>query len=443
MLSQQENELLVRTGPGTPGGDLMRSYWQPIALVSDFPLDCAPAPVRVLGEDLVLFRDDQGRIGLLGLQCSHRGADLSYGRVENGGLRCLYHGWLFDIGGHCLDMPAEAPQIASKYKAEVRHTAYPCVERGGLIFTYMGKGAAPVFPDYEFLDADDAHRFVSMARIDCNYLQGLEGEIDPAHLSYLHRPIAQKDTRSVPGSDKPADQFYKEQLSPELSVERTGFGLRIYSVRDADAQRQYVRITNFIMPNKAAIVGDVGRIGEGYSVFFHVPIDDVTHWRIEITHNRVRPLVKEKYIAELEQELLPDKSKVRNRSNRYMQDRAAMKTDNFNGMGDSFLVHDSFATETQGPIFDRSKEFLGSSDKCIVAARRLLLDAIADVREQRDPLHVIRDEKLANVNDLVVVSEVFPKALDIKQTWKSRPPYSVAMAPEADAPAVMSGASGN
>jgi phthalate 4,5-dioxygenase oxygenase subunit len=439
MLSQQENELLVRTGPSTPGGDLMRNYWQPIALVSDFPADCAPAPVRILGEDLVLFRDDQGRIGLLGLHCSHRGADLSYGRVENGGLRCLYHGWLFDIGGQCLDMPAESPSIAAKYKGEVRHTAYPCVERGGLIFAYMGKGETPVFPDYEFLNADESHRFVSMARIDCNYLQGLEGEIDPAHLSYLHRPIAKKDTRSVPGSDKPADQFYKEQVSPELSVERTGFGLRIYSVRDADAQSQYLRVTNFIMPNKAAIVGDVGRIGEGYSVFFHVPIDDVTHWRFEVTHNRVRPLEKEKYIAELEQELLPDKSKVRNIANRYLQNRAAMKTDNFNGMGDSFLVHDSFATETQGPIYDRSKEFLGSSDKCIVAARRLLLDAIADVREKKDPLHVIRDEKLAGVNDLVVVSEVFPKSIDIKQAWKLRPPYSLAQAREAQAPAAVSG----
>jgi phthalate 4,5-dioxygenase oxygenase subunit len=442
MLSQQENELLVRTGPGTPCGDLMRSYWQPIALVFDFPSDCAPAPIKILGEDLVLFRDEQGRIGLMGLQCPHRGADLSYGRVENGGLRCLYHGWLFDINGNCLDMPAEPEAIASKYKAEVRHTAYPCVERGGLIFAYMGKGAAPVFPNYEFLNAEEPHRFVSMARIDCNYLQGLEGEVDPAHLSYLHRPIARKDTRSVPGSDKPADQFYKEQLSPELSTERTDFGMRIYSVREADAQHQYLRITNFVMPNKAAIVGDVGRIGEGFSVFFHVPIDDYNHWRIELTHNRVRPLDKDKYASEMERELLPDRSKVRNRSNRYLQDRTAMKTDNFNGMGDSFLVHDSFATETQGPIFDRSKEFLGSSDKCVVAARRLLFDAINDVRANRDPLHVIRDDKLADVNNIVVVSEVVPKALDIKQVWKTRPPYSMAKANEAEAPAARSGTNG-
>ncbi|MDB5729476.1 MAG: phthalate 4,5-dioxygenase [Noviherbaspirillum sp.] len=435
MLSQQENELLVRTGPGTPGGEMMRSYWQPVALAADFPPDCAPAPVRILGEDLVLWRDEQGRIGLMGRQCPHRGADLSFGRIEDGGLRCLYHGWLFDIQGRCLDMPAESPAIAAKYKTEVHHAAYPCVERGGLIFAYLGKGKPPVFPKYEFLEADDEHRFVSMVRMDCNYLQGLEGEVDPAHLSYLHRPIAKKDTRSVPGSDKSADQFYKEQVNPELSAERTDFGLRIYSVRGADAQRQYLRITNFIMPNKAAIVGDVGRIGEGYSVFFHVPIDDVAHWRVEITHNRVRPLDKTKYIAELETELLPDRSKVRNLSNRYLQDRAAMKTDNFNGMGDSFLVHDSFATESQGPIFDRSREFLGSSDKCIVAARRLLLDAIADVREQRDPLHVIRDEKLADVNNIVVVSEVIPKSVDIRQAWKERPPYSTAGADaKADAP---------
>src|SRR5436309_12051780 len=186
MLTAQENELLTRIGPGTPGGDLIRRYWQPAALSEELSVN-APLPIRLLGEDLALFRDADGQPGLLAIHCSHRGADLSYGRLEDGGLRCIYHGWLYDIHGHCLEQPGEP--TGSTFHEKIRHTAYPCAERGGMIFAYLGPGAAPLLPNYEFLLAPDDYRMNGKGFQDCNYLQGNEGNIDPQHLSFLHRML--------------------------------------------------------------------------------------------------------------------------------------------------------------------------------------------------------------------------------------------------------------
>src|SRR5213079_2086122 len=159
MLSIDENELVTRVGPRQPAGELLRRYWQPAALSEELPVGGAPIPVRLLGEDLVLFRDEQGRPGLLGIHCSHRGADLSYGRIEDGGLRCLYHGWLYDVCGRVLDQPGEPGGGANK--TDIRHRAHPCQEAGGAIFTYMGPGDAPLLPNYEFLTVPGEYRTVT------------------------------------------------------------------------------------------------------------------------------------------------------------------------------------------------------------------------------------------------------------------------------------------
>src|SRR2546427_3965060 len=185
MITEQENNLLTQVGPGTPCGELMRRYWQPVALSEELPPGGAPLPVRLLSEDLVLFRDDQGRPGLLGIHCSHRGADLSYGRLEDGGLRCIYHGWLYDIHGRCLEQPGEP--AGSTFHEKIRHIAYPCVERAGAIFAYLGPGEPPEFPDYEFLrDRPADSRIVTKWYHECNYHQANEGNIDTSHLSFLH-----------------------------------------------------------------------------------------------------------------------------------------------------------------------------------------------------------------------------------------------------------------
>jgi phenylpropionate dioxygenase-like ring-hydroxylating dioxygenase large terminal subunit len=422
MLSKEENRLITLTGPNAAGGALMRSYWHPVALADELPPGGAPIPVKVLGEDLVLFRDDRDRLGLLGLYCSHRCADLSYGRIEDGGLRCLYHGWLYDINGRCLEQPAEPP--GSRYKDEIRHLAYPIIERAGLLFAYMGKGEPPLLPSYEFLAATPKHRYLRKTFMECNYLQALEGDIDPAHISYLHRsfrnrPLARKDRRTVPGSGKSAATFLREDRRPTLEAERTDFGVRNYAIRNGGDGSSYVRITNFILPNIVAVVGSEGRSGEGYTIHWHVPVDDESHVRFDFFFNRVRPVARQRYEQEGATEVIENRYR-RNKRNRYLQDRDSMKTTNFSGMGDHYAAQDAFATETPGPIHDRSREHLGTTDICVVAARRQLLAAITAVQAGRDPTHVIRDPAGNDMSHIVVVSEVVPPDVDYKNLWKKR-----------------------
>ena len=420
MLTKEENRLITLTGPGTPGGALMRCYWHPIALAEELPPDGAPMPVKILGEELVLFRDDRDRPGLLGLYCSHRCADLSYGRIEDGGLRCLYHGWLYDIEGRCLEQPAEPPE--SRYKDEIRHLAYPVIERAGLLFAYMGKGEPPLLPSYEFLSATPEHRYLQKTFMECNYLQALEGNIDPAHISYLHRslqrrPLVRKVPRTVPGSDKPAAAFLREDRQPKLEAERTDFGVRNYAIRNAGDAGRYIRVNNFIIPNKVAAVGNEGRVGEGYTIHWHVPVDDENHVRFDFFFNRVRPVARERYEQEVasraDRQSLPSQQ-----AEPLSAGSRADEDDNFSGMGDHYAAQDAFAAETPGPIHDRSREHLGTTDICIVAARRQLLAGVAAVQAGRDPIHVIRDPAQNDMSHIVVVSEVIPPDVDHKDLWR-------------------------
>jgi phenylpropionate dioxygenase-like ring-hydroxylating dioxygenase large terminal subunit len=368
--------------------------------------------VRIFGEDLVLFRDDQDRFGLIGLHCAHRGTDLSYGRIENGGLRCLYHGWLYDVCGRVLEQPGEPGGGANRQA--IRHRAYPCDERGGVIFAYMGQGDPPLLPAYEFLSVPEPQRQVTKAFYACNFLQGNEGNIDPVHLSFLHqhlsegRPVLQ---RVVGGSGETDNTLLGRDLAPTIEVELTNYGLRIYTLRAAETGGRYLRVTNFIMPNLAAFGGST--VGEGYAVHWHVPIDDQTHWKYIFMFNRQRPIapeLREKNRADIS----ADYRLARNATNRYQQDRASMATQSFTGMGFNFQAHDAFATESQGPVQDRTGEHLVSSDKAIIAARKLILNAINDVKAGREPLHVVRDPKSNEFSHIAVISEVIPAAADFK-----------------------------
>ena len=420
MLTPEENRLITLTGPGMPGGALLRSYWHPVALANELSQDGAPLPIKILGEELVLFRDDRGRPGLLGLYCSHRCADLSYGRIENGGLRCLYHGWLYDIEGRCLEQPAEPAE--SCYKDEIKHPAYPVIERAGLLLAYLGKGAPPLVPSYEFLGAAPEHLYLQKVYMECNYLQALEGDLDPAHISHLHRslerrPLLRKEPRAVPGSDKSAASFLRGDPRPRLEAERTDFGVRNYAIRTAGDGQRYVRVTNFIMPNKVAVVGNEGRVGEGYSIHWHVPIDDANHVRFDIFFNRDRPVARERYEQEFAAEFVDNRYR-RNKRNRYLQDRAKMDV-SVSGMGDYFGAQDAFATESQGLIHDRSREHLGTTDTCIVAARRQLLAGIAAIEAGCDPIHVIRDPARNDMSHIAVVSRVIPPGADHRSVWKA------------------------
>jgi phthalate 4,5-dioxygenase oxygenase subunit len=410
MISAEENALLTQTGPATGCGELLRRYWQPVALSEELPTGGAPLRVQIMGEELALFRDDQGRPGLLGLHCAHRGTDLSYGRCEDGGLRCLYHGWLYDIHGRVLEQPGELNGGAHRH--EIRHRAHPCQEAGGVILTYLGPGEPPLLPNYEFLAVPDAQRTVTKIHYECNFLQGNEGNIDPVHLSFLHQYLSEAQIarqRLVPGSNVTDNTLLGKDIVPTIEVELTDYGLRIYTTRAAAADQCYLRITNFILPNLAAFGGST--VGEGYAIHWHVPIDDNHHWKYVFMFNRERALdedLKKKHRADLS----PDYRLNRSAANRYQQDRDEMRTKSFTGMGFNFQAHDAFATESQGSVQNRMTEHLVSSDKAIVAARKLLLGAITDVKQGRDPRHVIRDPKLNCFPHLVVTSELVPATVD-------------------------------
>ncbi|HJU61552.1 MAG TPA: Rieske 2Fe-2S domain-containing protein, partial [Candidatus Binatia bacterium] len=290
MITQEENRLLTQTGRGSPGGELLRRYWQPVALAEELPSGAAPLSIKILGEDLVLFRDDRGRAGLLGIHCSHRGTDLSYGRVEDGGLRCLYHGWLYDVEGRCLQQPGEPG--GGEHRDAIRHPAYPCKETGGVIFTYMGPGTPPLLPAYEFLSAPHERLYVNKIFHQCNYLQANEGNIDPVHLSFLHRFLENREERhrGVRGAEESHYNLVARNIAPILDVELTDFGVRIYTVRLLEGDKAYLRVSYFILPNLSAFPGQTG--GDGYSVNWHVPIDDNHHWKYTFVYSAGAPLDK-------------------------------------------------------------------------------------------------------------------------------------------------------
>src|SRR6266516_3781277 len=259
MLTQEENERLTQVGPGMAGGEFLRRYWWPAALSEELPPGGAPIPVRLLGEELTLFRDQNGRPGLLGIHCSHRGADLSYGRIEDGGLRCLYHGWLYDVEGHCLEQPGEP--TGSTFKERVRHTAYQCHEQAGMVFAYLAPGRPPLFPNYEFLTVPDPYVFAAKSHSECNYLQGNEGNFDPQHLSFLHRFLKH-------GEEDFRQAYHAGDVCPTIDPVETEFGMHLYAVRKVGGDRQFVKVRSFIMP----AAGAVGSRGEaGYVVNWHVP----------------------------------------------------------------------------------------------------------------------------------------------------------------------------
>jgi phthalate 4,5-dioxygenase len=421
MLSREDNELITRIGPGTPAGKLFRRYWHPVALSRELPPGAAPLPVRLLGENLVLFRAKNGAVGLMDLHCPHRGTDLSYGRIEDDGLRCLYHGWKMGLDGRCLDQPGEPK--GSNFKDKVRHVAYPCREAGGLIMTYMGPGEPPPLPRFPIFEAPAGHVWVSKLFHHCNYLQGTEGETDSQHLSYLHRMV-------FPGQelDETSSNFmFAADEAPEIEFEETTFGLRLFATRHIAGKRKYVRVTNFVMPYTGAFDGGPlhdpqivePKPNAGYWMHWHVPIDDERHWKYIVAHSYDAPIDPDFQSRMIEAEFTPEFASKRNAANRYQQDRAEMERRTFLGMGYNFEVHDLFATESQRPISDRTREHLGASDRGVTAMRKLILQAIRD-HEADKPLALLATEGGADpVADLVVVSETVPESVDKHEIWRA------------------------
>lgn len=396
MMSREQNERMTRVGPDRPAGRLLRRYWQPVALLDE--LDHAKKPVkavRLMGQDLVLFRDERGRLGLLDRDCPHRGADLAYGRLEAGGLRCLFHGWVFDVNGRCLETPAE-PE-GSRLCDRVSQASYPLVVRGGIVWAFLGEGAPPAFPDFDCFTAPDSHTFAFKGWWECNWLQALEVGIDPAHASFLHVYFEDEDTGAAYGrqfrsassdTDIPMTKVLREFNRPDIRVEKTDWGQRLITLRRIDDARMHVRVTNTIFPQAFLIpMSDEITISQ-----WHVPIDDHnTYWYTLFT-SFGKPIDKEHFRAiRLKTYPAPDYRPVVGRHNNYGFDPDEQARATYTGMGHDINIHDQFACESQGAIQDRTREHLGTSDRGIMAYRRLLNDAIDAVERGEAPLMAIDD----------------------------------------------------
>jgi hypothetical protein len=380
MLSAEQNDRITRTAPGTAAGNLLRCYWQPAALVDELSGNRPVKPVRLLGEDLVIFKDDNGRYGLIGRHCPHRGTDLAFGRLEDGGLRCPFHGWLFDVAGKCLQTPAEPGD--SNLCGQIRHKAYPVQEKSGILFAYMGPGEPPTLPDFDCFIAPESHTFAFKGMIDCNWLQSLEVGIDPVHTSFLHRFFHDEDPSQGYGkvfrdtsrdSDLPMSRIMREVTRPRIEVEPTDFGFRLITLRPIDAQKAHVRVTNLMFPN--AFIIPMSR--EMTITQWHVPIDDVKHYWYAIFTSFGAAVDKDEMRRQrLQLYQLPDYIPNRNKGNDYGFDPHEQEHDTYTGMGADINVHDQWACESMGAIQDRTQEHLGTSDQAISAYRRLLRQAI-------------------------------------------------------------------
>ena len=386
MLSREDNELLTRVGPGTQMGNLLRTFWMPFALAIELPnTDSDPVRVRLLSEDLIAFRDTTGQVGLIQNNCPHRGASLFFGRNEEAGIRCVYHGWKFDTTGACVDMPNEPAE--SDFKHKVTATAYPVAERGGILWAYLGPAEhQPGLPEFEWTHVPESHRYVSKRIEFCSYLQNLEGEVDSSHVSFLHSkfvPNAYADTTSLSLPD-----YMARDRAPSFYVQATPYGMQIAARRDAEADSYYWRITQFLMPIYTMIPAPPG---DPISFTGAVPIDDETMMGFTVAWHPDRPL-NQREIAEIESwtgvhtEVDPRTFKpVRNKGNDYLLDRNLQRSRaSYTGIR-GIREEDLAVQESMGPIFDRSSEHLGSADLAVIATRRRLLEAVRALA-QRDSL---------------------------------------------------------
>lgn len=400
MLSVEENQFLTRVGPGTPMGELLRQYWQPFLRSIDLPdRDGRPQRVKLLGERLIAFRDSSGLPGLVAENCAHRGASLFFGRNEQEGLRCVYHGWKFDVQGRCVDMPNEPPE--SNFRDKVRQRAYPCVERGGAIWAYMGpRETPPALPELEWSLVREGQTYLALRVEECNWTQAMEGEIDSSHSGFLHTRLHEEEDIEI-GLQRGGSKglLYKmRDRHPRFETLDTDYGVAIAARRNAEEDSYYWRITQFLMPFWT-IIPPYGRdpVFGGHA---WVPIDDERTLTFGFTYHPAAPLPEKERGFGLGFDgtaaeglhpspgvFLPAKSEPYgqflpkiNASNDYLIDWEAQRTERFSGLP-GLWPQDAACQESMGAIYDRSKERLGMSDSGIIRARRRLMSAARALRE--------------------------------------------------------------
>src|SRR6266446_4840904 len=394
MLSAADNELLTRTGAGTPMGEYFRRYWLPVVLSRELPApDCPPIRVQMLGEELLAFRDTQGRVGLIEPTCAHRGANLFFGRNEEGGLRCIYHGWKYDVEGKCVEMPNVPPGAA--YHGKISIKAYPTRESGEMVWAYLGprEHMPEDIPQLEVGMLPASHRYVSKRLQMCNWAHSMEGALDTAHFSFLHMPAPSVKTYVNPATaaDENRLRWLRDDPMPQFTIVEHDVGFAVGGSRRADGEELYWRATQFMLPSHSVAPSAMPKeFFQGYS---WVPITDESCWIYTYAWHPDRPLTNEER-ARFEKggygqfaELGPGYVPLRNRTNDYLIDREDQKHGSFTGVR-GIAEQDALAQDSQGVIVDRTREHLTATDAAIVRFRRLMLGeakALADGREPGAP----------------------------------------------------------
>ena len=406
MLSVEENELLTQTTLGTAMGDTMRRYWIPAVLSWEIPApDSPPVRVQLLGEKLVALRDTRGRVGLLEEFCPHRRVSLWFGRNEECGLRCVYHGWKYDVDGTCVDQMNEPEQFTEK----VHITSYPTVEAGGVIWAYMGPPEQkPPLPKFEWTQVPESHCVVTKVWQECNWLQGLEGGIDTSHAPILHRAL--KPNATMPGIN-PTTPFVRG-AAPHLVVEPTDYGYRYFGVRSLGDEGVFIRAYHYVMPFHQVRPHRTSRGDAGSAGHMWVPIDDencmVWNWYYSLGEEPLTEDDRQLRSSGNGPEEVDFANEFRSRSNKannYRIDRQAQKTETFTGIG-GINIQDRAIQETMGPIVDRSKEQLGPADRAIIVARQLLLQAIRTHQDGGVPPGITDAYYTARATESVVPNDV-------------------------------------
>jgi len=393
MLSRDDDELLTRTGPGTAMGALLRRYWIPVLQSSELSPGGRVKRVQLLGERLIAYRTPGGAPGVIGEFCPHRGASLYFGRVEEAGMRCAYHGWKFGLDGQCVEQPSEPRE--SSFAAKVCHTAYPCLERGGMIWTYMSPGSPTPLPELEWTQLPENHVFVSKRVQDCNWFQALEGGIDSSHISFLHAPLDHHDSAITGAMDRASfgvgAAVQTGDRAPRFEVVDTDYGVLIGARRSQPDGRWYWRITQYLLPFYTMPPADY----EDKVVQSHiwVPMDDTHLVNWMVTWHTERPLTEDEIAlhkagkgahvcdyAPPTSEPYGDVRTAANRDNDYFMDWEAHRTRMFCGIP-GFGVQDQAIQESQGLVVDRTKERLGTSDSAIIQVRKRLLNAARALRD--------------------------------------------------------------
>ena len=383
MTTRAQSDFLTRTGPRTPMGDLLRRYWIPALLVQEVPEpDCPPVRVKLMSERLLAFRDTQGRVGVIDEFCAHRGVSLWFARNEESGLRCPYHGWKYDVAGQCVDVPSEPAE--SGFCNRIKLKSYPCVELGDVIWVYMGPPERkPPLPAFEWAQVAHSQRFVSKRTQECNYLQAMEGGIDSAHVSFLHRHDLRSDALHAG-----AGAELTRATDVRFEVVETKGGMVIGVRRPAQPGHLYWRIIQWIMPFHTMIppYGENALNGHAW-----VPVDDESCMAWCFTHHPVRALSEHELAVMrggggIHVQLVPGSFRpVVNKDNDYMMDRAAQRAGKTYCGVAGIAMQDAAIQESMGPVQDRSKENLVSIDNGVIMARIRLRNAALAVAQGKDP----------------------------------------------------------